>query len=1067
MPVYEITTRSGTWEFDSPRPLQTAEEMRRAAVAAGIPDVFSPYEDEPEAPAEPFLPEGVRSFFAEHPKTGLAAATAARIGLPLAAGAAGLGIGTVPAAGLGATVGAGLAQEIELASGLREARSPGTFTADVLFGTIPGARIARGLGSGKAVAQAASQGAGLALAAREVEKVIDEGELISDPTEALIVGGTGAALGGGLELGTRAAGAVARRLRPAPKQKVTLDVPTQPTDQPEIITPAKAETPDGPAILDSSGRPLGEETPGGFVLPADTPPVQSEPMDPKRIAGIAKRFAPDDEEVGRILRNIEPELAAQSRGTIPDGEIDRLGQALQVVDIPESPRAFMAEELNALYRASLAAKMRRDSLRQGLAADPSLRPAYDEAAADYVKLLRAFGSGRAEAGRALRQAGGPRTGPGPISRDVRMTRAVERLATQGGLRRGVDPQDLLDRVLASIDDVPTAVRILRDATQVPLGNRIRNIVYFNYLSRPVTQLRNILGNTEALVETQAGKALATATGEPGALAGELGTPLAVGLRTGLARGTRKALEILRDGVSREDLDDPEFLFKFIAGDSPTELVGDLRGIALPGDSVARRLGVGLASSVRRSLFAVDALFRSIGEEVALHQGAYARAHLVAKGNPEVRRRLVAELLADVPEALQNEAALAGSRAVFQETPGNVAQTLQKLPAPVRVLFLPFVRTPANLLRRGLQKLPGGAISSAREATRQARAAKLDAFGTQRLQAQLTGEHALGLVALMPVVYLAATGRIVGTKPQSRSETARFFEQGERPNSLRVGGRAIPLSTFGPAGIAAQAVASAVQEFQETGDEVQYMDRMMAALGAAGTSVRDLSFINGLRELFDTGVGDFSVKSTSRIIGRKVSGLTVPGIVQEAERVLDPTIRRAPPGAGASETVAAEVKARVPGVSDEVPPLVGTFGQPRAESTGDTIGQRLVSVITGTSIRMPDAVRHELDRLHHAVGEPGKPVGVSPPTGELTVDKEKLDDAQSKLAYASAQGQARAAAIIEAMTAPAYAEMSDAQRAKFLDRTIGQADRRLRARATILVRGMRRGTRGPLTLEDLR
>jgi len=296
-----------------------------------------------------------------------------------------------------------------------------------------------------------------------------------------------------------------------------------------------------------------------------------------------------------------------------------------------------------------------------------------------------------------------------------------------------------------------------------------------------------------------------------------------------------------------------------------------------------------------------------------------------------------------------------------------------------------------------------------------------------------------------------------TAPEKTGAAARFYEAGKKPGSLivKVGDeqRAVPLSAFGDAGIFAGAVGAAVEEFKRNPDPEGFLDNIGAAVGAVGDNLRDLSFLRGLGELFDTGMGDFDWKSASRMGGRKISGVLIPGIVQDIERVIDPTIRK-PGGEEGVGIAMQEAMSRAPGLSTQVPPRIGTFGEQRTEATGETVGQRIFSALTGTSIVTTEPVRAELDRLEAALGPDAEAVGPSPPRDEsvfkLRGGREVELGPESLTAFKQALGQARGVAIEREMRSTWYAQKGEEARAKDIRKATREAGDLVRNRTRAIL-----------------
>lgn len=1078
MAVYKVQTPDGaTYRIDA------ADDLTDDQVNTIASGVVAQHNAE-NTPSATVLPDSVAALARAHPVAAEVAATGLRVGGPLVGSAIGTalepGFGTVAGGAGGAAVANPIAQELELAAGLRRQRSPGSFAGDVAIGAIPGAGIGRDLGLGASLATRAAEGAGLGLAQQSIEKGVDQRRFLTPAeagTTAVVGGATGAALEGAGRA-VRGIGNYVRGLR-TPEAAATPATPeAAPTAVPRESTPSDGGVPAAPETAAPSSAQIGETpapetTPAGFTVAPETPAPSTLPMPADRIPGIAARLAKSPEqatEIEGILQRIAPQLETQSQGRVPDTEVERFAAAITPPEGFRPGQALNNFELASLYSAAKASIAHVDELRVAAADDPTLLPQLSAAQDDNLRLLRLFGGARSEPGRGLRtlrmlKEADTGLRSGGMTGQLEIVKALKGLSQADRLKPGVNLDDLTKRVIASVDDPVSAIRILRDATTMATLERLRSAIYFNYLSRPVTQVRKFLGDMEGLTEGALEKVAAIALREPGVKAGELGKPAALGLRSGVMSGARKAFEILKDGITREDLQDPDLLFRVINGEGPIELSRGLRGFSLPGDSTASRVGRAATGSVRRGLEAITAFTRTIGEEVALHQRAYVEGdaqasaeHLIGDALSARRRELAAGIVANPSDAVRREVQLAGDRTVYQEQPGGIARwvaNLERIPVagPVlRTLFAPFIRIPANMTRRGAFKLPGvGTAIGPAEVARLSASAGLDSLGAQRLRAQIVGQTALGYAAITPLILLAAHHLMTGEPPEDAAGRARFYEEGQRPGTLTIAGHAVKMAMFGAAGVTAAAVTAAVQQFQRDGDETALTERIVKAAEAAGKTVRDISFMNGIGQIFDTGTG--GLKGPGQLIGREIAGVAIPGAAQELERVMDPTVRV--PTGGFSDQVAGEIEARTPGLSPRVPPRVGTFGENRAESLGATPAGRGLSVATGTGVTLPDSVRTELDRLEGSVGHS---VGPSPPppnpSFSLKVNGEKLKAAlqgAQGTAYQRQMGEAHRDAVLQVLGRPDYAQLPDATKADQLTRALRKATSLVKLRTEAAIR----------------
>ena len=179
---------------------------------------------------------------------------------------------------------------------------------------------------------------------------------------------------------------------------------------------------------------------------------------------------------------------------------------------------------------------------------------------------------------------------------------------------------------------------------------------------------------------------------------------------------------------------------------------------------------------------------------------------------------------------------------IQESPGAAIEYLLQSKSNPAVhpairtaatFIAPFMRTPSNILRQGLE---ASAIGFTMPAAKQG----------GREGAQAMGRAAIGSVALMPLAYLAATGRLSGNGPTYPGERAALLEKGWQANSIKFGNTWVCFQLFQPLSVPAAAVANAFERFME-GDRTDRAaeEAVGQAVAGAAASLLDQSFLAGL------------------------------------------------------------------------------------------------------------------------------------------------------------------------------------------------------------------------------
>jgi hypothetical protein len=672
-------------------------------------------------------------------------------------------------------------------------------------------------------------------------------------------------------------------------------------------------------------------------------------------------------------------------------------------------RALNAEEL-AAYKNAVATVMSQrqplvDKITRGAATDLE-KLEFDRLTQESIVLLQSYRGAKAEAGRALNI----------LRSQARILETGDQRFIEAALKvPGFDERTkaIAEAVKAAGNDPVKQLEALRSLA-VPSKFQLAQAAYYNSLLSGVkTQLRNFIGNSFNLVanllQPVAGGPVdavrAAVTGQARQVyLGELPHG-AVGAFSGMPRGFQRALFTLRRGFT------PAAVEFAAAGkfDAPR--------VELPGGL--------LTNAPSRLLEAADQFFRTIGHEVELHAGAYALARQEGTRGPALHARMAELMTGHSPEAiaLRERAETFAARSVFQEQSGPIVQKLLALKSDPKVspvaraaltFVFPFVRTPMNILRQGAEWSPAGlALSGAHRGGRES--------------AQALGRAAFGSAMLLPLAYLAATGRLSGFGTTNAVDRATDMERGWRPNSVKVGDAWVEYNLAQPFGVAASAVANGWERFREAGGSDAAADEAFASvLAGVGASFLDQSFLSSLNDVV-SAVND--PERSGKRVAQSLAQSLVPasGLLRNVTQAIDPVVRQ-PEGAVESAMTI------IPGLSSQVPSRVGRYGEDVTRPGGPL---RRGFVVPGISEDVSDPVDGELRRLGVRVGLPSDRLTVPGVTGLERDDKRAIK---------VTRGQAVRQELERVIQSPGYANLPDEIRAKALQRAIDRARDRASDRA---------------------
>lgn len=233
--------------------------------------------------------------------------------------------------------------------------------------------------------------------------------------------------------------------------------------------------------------------------------------------------------------------------------------------------------------------------------------------------------------------------------------------------------------------------------------------------------------------------------------------------------------------------------------------------------------------------------------------------------------------------------------------------------PALKLILPFVRTPTNILKAGVQRTP--------VLRRLSKTLMADiASGDPRRMAIANGKLVTGSTLWATAAAYAASGNLTGTGPANPAEKARLMETGWRPYSFKVGDKYISYQRMDPFamffGIAADIAAMSGEVGDNTNEEIA-----TAAVIALVNNIGSKTYLSGIIDAVDAiGQPERYLHSTAQ----RYASAMVPmsAAMREMRRMGDPAMREV-------RTILDSIRDTIPGQSANLPPR-------RSWITGKTI-----------------------------------------------------------------------------------------------------------------------------------
>lgn len=598
----------------------------------------------------------------------------------------------------------------------------------------------------------------------------------------------------------------------------------------------------------------------------------------------------------------------------------------------------------------------------------------------------------AEAGRALAQF-----------KSVASSGAVKGNVLHALVRAGGGKDNLRDvagRLLEAVETSPGVFNVMSEKLTKPKWQRRASELYINFLlSNPATHVVNMTSNTltaigqvpEYAAASVIGKArqALTKTQVDRVIASEVGAR-AFGFLSGAKEGARLFARALRTG-------------------EPSDLVSKVEGEeykASPGP---------LGSIVRgptRFLTAEDELFKGVARRMALNGLAVRTAYKQGLRGEAAAKR-ISELMAAPTDAMLEGSIENGLYLTFQTKLGPAAQDISNF-ANRHILakvFLPFVRTPTNLLKFATERSPAAPLL--REWRDDFRAG-----GARRDLA--IAKAAIGTGFGMAIYEAAADGRITGSAPTDPKKSRLLYADGWKPYSIKIGDTYYSYRRLDPFAITIGTAAD-LATLPEGMSDKQREDEAALAIASVMGNLASRTWLSGVSDVVNAL--HEPARYTDNLLQRLVGSFLVPAGVAGVARTVDPTLREV-------ESIPDALQNRIPGMSDNLLPRRDVWGKPIKNEGG--LGPDLLSPVY-VSTALNDPVNKQLMQLDYAPGYPSRTVGGK----ELSAE-----DYDKYIAMAGPASHDLLTALVES---PEWKGMTDEERVKAAKKEVRLAREDARSR----------------------
>ncbi len=523
-------------------------------------------------------------------------------------------------------------------------------------------------------------------------------------------------------------------------------------------------------------------------------------------------------------------------------------------------------------------------------------------------------------------------------------KALEKLQIEGRRPRPYEMKQL--REIFGYD----VVNLFKATDKAQIGDYLTEL-YYNSLITVKSNIPNTVGNTIAAAFSPVERAGAALFDLPLAklggrerqrFFGEAAQDL-YGAWSGIPDGLRAWLDVMKTGKS-------EMMLK---SEAPTQAFKGKPGAVINFNT--------------RLLSATDQLFKAVNQSAALRAEAYRMASLEKKTGRELIER-VNTLVNDPPEELFQKAYDIAKYRLYQKQ-SNFADAVIKLRdveigkgiQPFR-LIIPFVKTPTNLVKFGLERSPVGLLDP--RIWQKAIKANPEA-------ADQIAKGVIGSTIATGLFIYAKDGLITGAPPKSPAERDAFYRAGKLPYALKIGDKWVSYQRLEPFNQILVQVANVVDAINNKESEGQ-IDKIASNLVTSiGANLVSQTFLTGLSSAIDA-ITDPERYGEYWLQNQLTAAIPGSGTLRIAAQMVDTTIRQ-------PQNIGQSAQAIIPGLSQNVPAKINTLGQEQTRETPAIIPYQW-------STENNDKITQLLDKAGIQPGFAGRSITVNKQTYKLTDDE---------------------------------------------------------------------------------
>lgn len=348
--------------------------------------------------------------------------------------------------------------------------------------------------------------------------------------------------------------------------------------------------------------------------------------------------------------------------------------------------------------------------------------------------------------------------------------------------------------------------------------------------------------------------------------------------------------------------------------------------------------------------------------------------------------------------------------------------------------IPFTRTPANIVVRGVEYSPIGLARGLYNLGVNVKRGNMTAGeAIDQISSGLVGTALVGLGAL-----LASQGVITGGGSDDEEQAAFDELRGFQPYALQIGGNSYTLDWLAPAALPFFTGAEIWNQLAGSGsedEETNALEAVLQGIGHMTDPMLEMSMLSGISDLLDSVAYYQGSNSIWPVLSSSVTNYIsqfFPSVFGAIERTIEDTRQSSytDPTSIIPDDLQypiSQAMNRLPGEYNQVD-YIDAWG--RTESTGSLAGRAASNFISpGYYSRLSESeVEDELQRVYDATGGEYNVFPDRATMGNTTINGERLTPEQYT-EYATMLGQTRLAEVSALMETDAYKAMSDAEKAR--------------------------------------